>query len=171
MKRILRRGPRLALFGIACIIPAGIGAQEPLTLKQAIQIALKQSPDAAAAGAEVDEAKANASLARTQYLPQVSFAEDMSRGDDPVYVFGTRLRQQRFTQADFAVDALNKPEPIGNFASRLSGNWLLFDSFRTQKAVHSADLMRKGATSSAEAVDQKIVLDVVVAYQAVLFAE
>jgi outer membrane protein TolC len=81
------------------------------------------------------------------------------------------LRQQQFTQADFALDSLNKPEPLGNFSTRVSGNWLLFDSLRTQKLVHGADLMKKSATSSAEAVDQKVVFDIVRAYQGVLYAE
>ena len=169
MKCIFRAGRWVAL--LSCVISAGIGAQEPLTLREAIQIALKQSPDVAAARAGVDEAKANASLARTSYLPQVNFTEDMSRGNDPVYVFGTRLRQQRFTQANFALDALNKPAPIGNFASRISGGWLLFDSLQTQKKVRSAEFMRSSAASSAEGVDQKVVLDVVQAYQGVLYAE
>lgn len=169
MKRILGTGQWLAL--LSCMIPAGVRAQEPITLREAIQIALKQSPDIDAARAEVDQASAEASLARTQYLPQVNFTEDISRGDDPVYVFGTRLRQQNFTQADFSLDALNKPESIGNFATRVSGGWLLFDSFHTQKSVHSADLMRRSATSSAEAVDQNVVLDVIQTYQGVLYAE
>src|SRR4051794_37324403 len=106
MRRILWMGRWLALF--SCMIPGGIGAQEPLTLRQAIQIALKESPDVNAATAGLDEAKASASLVRSQYLPQVGFTEDISRGNDPVYVFGTRLRQQRFTQADFSLGALNK---------------------------------------------------------------
>jgi outer membrane protein TolC len=101
----------------------------------------------------------------------VSFTEDMSRGNDPVYVFGTKLRQQRFTMADFDLNALNRPEPIGNFATRLSGSWLAFDSFRTQKMIRSADLMQSSAATSAEAVDQKIVFDVVQGYQGVLYAE
>jgi outer membrane protein len=169
MKRILGAGPWLVL--VSCMIPAGIRAQEPLTLRHAIQIALKQSPDVDVARAEVEEAKASASVDRTQYLPQVGFTEDITRGSDPVYAFGTRLRQQHFTQADFAVDALNKPEPIGNFATRISGGWLLFDSFRTQRSVQGADLMRKSAASAAKAVDQKVVLDVVQGYQRVLYAE
>lgn len=169
MKRILGTGRWFAL--LSCMIPAWIQAQEPLTLRQAIQIALKQSPDIGVARAETEEANANVSLARTQYLPQAVFTEDISRGDDPVYAFGTRLRQRTFTQADFALDALNKPGPIGNFATRISGGWLLFDSFHTQKSVHSADLMRKSATSSAEAIDQKVVLDVVQAYQGILYSE
>ena len=169
MKDLLSRAGRLVL--ISCISCAGVSAQEPLTLKDAIQVALKESPDVEAARADLDEARAGLALARTQYLPQVNFIEDMSRGNDPVYVFGTLLRQQQFTQADFALDSLNKPEPLGNFSTRVSGNWLLFDSLRTQKLVHSADLMKKSATSSAEAVDQKVVFDIVRAYQGVLYAE
>ena len=110
-------------------------------------------------------------MARTQLLPQLNFTEDISRGNDPVYAFGTRLRQREFTQADFALNALNFPQPIGNFSTRFSGSWMAFDSFRTQKEIRSADLARASASSSARAVDQQIVLRVVEAYQAVLYAE
>jgi outer membrane protein TolC len=147
------------------------GAQEPLTLRQAIQQALGENPEIKAAAAGSVEAKTNASLARTQFMPQINFTEDISRGNDPVYVFGSKLRQQRFTTADFNLDSLNRPTPMGNFATRFSGSWMAFDSFKTQKAIHSADLMRQSAESSAHAVSQKVVLDVVQAYQSVLYAE
>jgi outer membrane protein TolC len=101
-------------------------AQEPLTLRQAVDRALRQNPEAAVARADSKAASAEVSLARTQLLPKLNFTEDISRGNDPVYAFGTRLRQQRFTQADFAPNALNRPEPIGNFSTRFSGSWLGF---------------------------------------------
>lgn len=169
MRFILHSTGWLVFFGLIALARAV--AQEPLTLRQAIQMALKQNPEADLAHATTREAKAGAALARTQFLPQVGFTEDISRGDDPVYVFGTKLRQQRFTQADFNVDTLNKPEPVGNFATRFSGSWVAFDSFRTQKLVHSADLMQASASSSAQSVDQKVVFDVVQDYQAVLYAQ
>ena len=110
-------------------------------------------------------------MARTMLLPQLSFTEDISRGNDPVYAFGTRLRQRQFTQADFALNALNFPQPIGNFSTRFSGQWLAFDSFKTQKEIHRADLFKESASSSAKAVDQQIVFRVVEAYQQVLYAQ
>ena len=154
-----------------CIGGLGLSAQEPLTLRQAIEQALGANPEAGLARAESSEAKAGASLARTQLLPQLNLAEDISRGDDPVYVFGSKLRQQSFTQKDFSIDSLNRPLPVGNFATRISGSWLAFDSFKTQRTIHGADLMEKSADSSASAVNQKIVFDVVQAYQGVLYAE
>ena len=146
-------------------------AQEPLSLRQAIQRALSQNPDAAIAQAGNQDAKASATLARTALFPQLSFTEDISRGNDPVYAFGTRLRQRQFTQADFALNALNFPQPIGNFSTRFSGQWLAFDSFKTQKEIHRADLFKQSASSSAKAVDQQIVFRVVGAYQQVLYAQ
>src|ERR1035441_6695984 len=104
-------------------------------------------------------------LAATERRPRLNFTEDTSRGDDPVYAFGTRLRQRQFTQADFALNALNRPQPIGNFSTRFSGSWTAFDSFKTQREIRRADLSRASASSSAKAVDQQIVLHVVEAYQ------
>jgi hypothetical protein len=49
------------------------------------------------------------------------------RGNDPVFVFGSRLRQQNFTRADLALSQLNTPTPISNFSTRFSGQWNRFD--------------------------------------------
>ena len=146
-------------------------AQTPLTLRQAINEALGRSPEAAIARANNEEAKSAATLARTQLLPQVNFTEDISSGNDAVYVFGARLRQQRFTAADFALEALNRPEPIGNFATRISGSWMVFDSLKKQREIHSADLLKESSSSSAKAVHQQIVFRVIQAYQSALYAQ
>jgi len=159
------------LFLLFCMGTLAATAQEQLTLRQAINQALGQNPDAAIARASNLDAKAAASMARTQLLPQLGFTEDITRGDDPVYAFGSRLRQRQFTQADFALNALNRPQPLGNFSTRFSGSWVAFDSFKTQKQIHRADLFKQSASSSARAVDQQIVLHVVAAYQQVLYAQ
>jgi len=161
----------LGLFLLLCMEALAAVAQEQLTLRQAINQALGQSPEAAIARAGNQDAKAGAAMARTALLPQLGFTEDISRGDDPVYVFGSKLRQHQFTQADFDVNALNRPQPIGNFSTRFSGSWMAFDSFKTQKQIHRADLFKQSASSSAMAVDQQIVIRVVGAYQQVLYAQ
>ena len=162
------------ISGIALLALLGgpaVNAQEPLSLRQAIQESLAKSPDAVITQAGTQDAKASATLARTAQLPQLTFTEDISRGNDPVYAFGTRLRQRQFTQSDFALNALNSPQPIGNFSTRFSGRWLAFDSFKTQKEIRRADLFKQSAATSAEAVDQQIVFRVVGAYQQVLYAQ
>ncbi len=151
--------------------PLSVSGQAPLTLRQAIDQALGHSPQASMARAGEQEAKSESTIVRSQLLPQFSFTEDISRGDDAVYAFGTRLRQGQFTQADFALNALNRPQPIGNFSSRFSGSWTAFDSFKTKQELHRADLLRAGSTFSSVGADQQIVLNVVRSYQSVLYAQ
>ena len=142
-----------------------------LTLRQAINTALGKNPAAAMAQAGQNAAKAGVDAARTAWLPQLGFTEDISRGNDPVYAFGTRLRQQRFTQQNFALNALNKPTPIGNFATRLNGQWMLFDWLGREKRIQSAKDYQASAASMGEDANQQIVLHVVEAYQSVLYAQ
>src|ERR1035437_8560279 len=161
----------MGLSVLLCIGGLAGMAQDRLTLRQAIDEALRQSPQAAIARADNSDAKAAAAMAHTQLLPQLNFTEDISRGNDPVYAFGSRLRQRQFTQADFALNALNRPQPIGNFSTRFSGSWMAFDSFKTQRAIRRADLFKQSASSSSKAIDQQVMLRVVTAYQQVLYAE
>ena len=168
---------RRFLFGrwtvlLAGLFPfSGLGQQPSLTLHDAIERALGHNPQIAIAEADVRNADAGTSLAHAALWPHLTAAEDVSRGNDPVYVFGTKLRQQRFTASDFALNSLNRPTPVGNFATRLSGQWMLFNGFATQRQIQAARLGSSGATSMSAAVRQGIVFEAVQAYQAVLYAQ
>jgi len=165
-----RLGWILPITGVLLAVGPGAGAQS-LTLRQAIDRALGQNPQVESAHADVQAAGAAAGMAKTALLPELGFVEDISRGDDPVYVFGVELRQQRFTQADFSLNSLNRPSPVGNFATRFTGQWRLFDGWATEDRMHAAQLGARSAEQMSGAVDQGIVLQVVEAYQAVLYAQ
>lgn len=158
------------VFPLLALVTAG-GSAQTFTLRQAIDRALGENPAAAAAKADAAAADAGIAEARAALLPQLNFAEDLSRGDDSVYVFGTKLRQQRFTQSDFVLDSLNRPTPVGNFATGFSGQWKLFDGWATEDRLHSAHVAERSAQQTGGAVNQAIVLEVVEAYQAVLYAQ
>ena len=94
-------------------------------------------------------------------MPHLNFSETATRGDDPVYVFGSKLRQQRFATADFALNQLNTPLPFGNFSTRFAGSWNLFDSFASWHGVNRARQMNEAAAHQLERADQEIVFRVV----------
>lgn len=140
----------------------------PLTLQQAVTIALEKNPLRKAAVADASAASADVRMARSFLFPHLNFSETATRGDDPVYVFGSRLRQQRFTKADFDLNALNAPQPYGNFATRLGGTWNLFDSFASWHGMTRAKLMNEAATHQLDRSDQEIVFRVIGSYYGVL---
>jgi hypothetical protein len=92
----------------------------PLTLHQAVTIAREKNPQRQAALAE-RKAVADHSRGATVL---VMFTGTGAPGNEPVHVFGSKLRQQRFTTADFALNLLNTPTAVNNFSTRF-GTWNL----------------------------------------------
>jgi outer membrane protein len=161
---------------LALCLPSTAHSQETreassLTLKQAVTIALEKNPQRKAALADTKAAAADVREARSFLLPHVTFSETATRGNDPVYVFGSRLRQQRFTSSDFALNLLNTPTPLNNFNSRFGGTWNLFDSFASWRGINRAERGREAATHQLERADQEIIFGVINSYYGVLLAK
>ncbi len=155
------------------LTPASLWAQEPssLTLQQAVTIALEKNPVRKAALADTKVASAGAREARSLLMPRLTFSETATRGNDPVYVFGGKLRQQRFSATDFALNQLNTPTPFGNFSTRLGASWNLFDSLASWRRVNQAERMKDVAGHQLERTDQEILFRVVEAYYGALLAK
>lgn len=146
-------------------------AQSPLTLQQAVDLALKKNPERRAAFADTRIAAADVDAARASLLPRLSFTETATLGDDPVYVFGSKLRQQRFTTGDFALNVLNEPAPFGNFETRFGGTWTLFDSLGSWHAIARAQRAKDAAGHELERSEQEVVFRVIDAYYGVSLAK
>jgi outer membrane protein len=169
---------RRALFALllAAIVSFAAGTMSsqsapeasPVSLQQAASIALEKNPLRKAALADSKAASAGVREAQSFLLPHVSFSELASRGDDPVYVFGGKLRQQRFSTNDFALHQLNTPLPVSNFTTRLGGTWNLFDSFASWHGVTRAKEMNTAVAHQLERTDQEILFRVVQSYYGVL---
>jgi outer membrane protein len=144
----------------------------PLSLSLAASIALEKNPLRKAATADTKVASAGVREAQSFLMPHLTFSETATRGDDPVYVFGSKLRQHRFTADNFAppLNKLNTPLPYGNFSTRFGGTWNLFDSFASWHGVNRAKEMAHAADQQLERTDQEILFHVVQAYYGVLLA-
>jgi outer membrane protein TolC len=143
---------------------------ESLNLPQAVAIALERNPERKASLAENRAAKAAIKETQAAYLPRLTFSETAAISNDPVFVFGTRLRQNRFTAADFALNQLNNPAAIGNFASRIGLEWKVFDSFLTRNNIRQAANEKAASEQRLARADQLVIFRVVQAYYGVLFA-
>jgi len=143
---------------------------EPLTLRDAANIALEKNPIRKAALADTRAASAGVHEAQSYLLPHLTFSEQVTRGNDPVYVFGSKLRQQRFTINDFSLNRLDTPLPYGNFASHFGGTWSLFDSFASWRSVNRAKEINVAASHQLERTDQEILFRIVQSYYGVLLA-
>jgi outer membrane protein len=143
-----------------------------LSLQQAASFALEKNPLRKAALADTKASSAGVREAQSFLMPHISFSESATRGNDPVYIFGSKLRQQRFTADNFAppLNKLNTPLPYGNFSTHFGGTWNLFDSFASWHGINRAKEMNVAATHQLERTDQEILFRVVQSYYGVLLA-
>ena len=157
----------------AIAMSSGAVGQEgqPLSLPDAVKMTLANNPLHRAAVADTKAASAGVREARAPMLPKITFAENFTAGNNPVFVFGTKLNQQVFTAQDFALNQLNHPLPIGNYASRFLGQWKLFDSMQSWKALDRAKYLNFASNEQLNRTDQELVYQTVQAYYGVLLAQ
>ena len=158
----------LAVFGL---LPVSAPAQEPLTLPAAVQAALAGNPSLRAGRAGVDEADAQTAESKSVFFPRVSFAESWQRGDQPVFVFSSLLSARRFAPANFAIDALNHPDPIGFFRASATVDQLIFDGGRGRAAAGAALLRGDIARASNDQASAAVALAVTETFGRVVVAQ
>jgi outer membrane protein TolC len=147
----------LVICGLGAAAGSGVPseglAQERLTVEGAVARTLAQNASLRARRADSAAAEAGVAAARAGWLPRVDLSESWQRGNLPVFAFSSLLSQRRFANENFAVAALNHPDPVTNFRSAATISQSVFDA-KTPLAVDSARLaqtMSETATREAEA--------------------
>jgi outer membrane protein TolC len=154
------------------LLTAPAWAQDPLSLRAAVRLALRQNAELVASGAALDASTSRVAQARGGALPKVNYAESFTRGNNPVYVFGSLLTQHQFGAANFDIARLNRPGALNNFQSQFTIDQPVYDAGQTKSAVRSADLGRQMTVEQRRGVEMQVIAAVVRAYSdAVLAAE
>jgi outer membrane protein len=145
-------------------------AQERLTLSEAVERALKSNPDLAVDAPGQEAARLEFKAARAGYLPRLDFEQSYLAGNNPVFVFGTLLSQQKFTAGNFALPALNSPSPTDNLQTRATVQQTIWDFGRTRDRRDQAGLGVKIADQSNEEHKRQVLLEVFNSYYAISLA-
>ena len=147
-------------------------AQDPLSLREAVRLALRENKAIAAANAGTRAAAARIDEARAGRLPKVNYSESFARSDNPVFVFSSLLTQHQFGIENFNIGPLNRPDSLNNFQSLLTVDQPLYDAGQTRNLVKSADLSRQITGEEQRRTEMQTIAGVVRAYYgAVLAAE
>lgn len=121
--------------------------------------------------ARIDVAVAERFQAFAEFLPNIRGVSSVTTGDDPVYVFGTLLRQASFTEQNFNVNSLNYPRHRTNFNFALQGELSLFNAFQTISRIRSAECMITSAEQETAYAKMETALLATEAYLNVVLAE
>ena len=160
-------------IGLLCLVlgSAPLSAQ-PLALKDAVELALRQNPSVHAAGAALRAAESHITAARSALLPRVNWSESFTRGDNPVFVFSSLLTQHQFGAENFSLGNLNRPDALNNFQSQLTLDQTIYDAGQTRNSVRAAAITHQISGEDERRARKEVIAAVVRAYYgAVLAAE
>ena len=172
----MRLGPYMVIAAALTVASIPSLAQDtakgtPVSLAQAVHSALQQNPAFRTSEDDAEAARARLKQVQSAWYPRFDFHQDFTRGNNPVYVFGTKLTQRQFTTTDFALNRLNTPTPFDNFQTRFDGRWQLFDSGQTLFHQRSAKKLVSIADFQTEQARQDLILEVVRAYYGIRVLE
>jgi len=154
------------------VLAAPLLAQDSLSLRDAVRLALRENKAVAASNAGIGASAARMEEARAGRLPKVNYSESFVRSDNPVFVFSSLLTQHQFGPENFNIGPLNRPDSMNNFQSVLSVDQNLYDAGQTRNALKSADLSRQVSVEEQRRTQMQVISSVVGAYYgAVLAAE
>lgn len=165
----LRRCVALCALTLAAIVPRVVTAQPRLSVEDAVARARERNTDVQASAVAEREAQIRLRQARASFLPTADFSESWQRGNQPVFVFSSLLAQRQFAAANFAVDALNRPDAINAYRSAVTVDAPIFDP-ATRAAVRGASLGVDVAGVQRDAVQRDLATSVAAAYGAVVNA-
>jgi outer membrane protein TolC len=147
-------------------------AQEALSLRDAVSLALRENRSIAGAAAAVRACESQAAQARAGMRPKVDYSESFARSDNPVFVFSSLLAQHQFSAGNFDIGPLNRPDFLNNFQSQLTVDQPLYDGGQMRNAVKAAGLRQEMAGEDRRGAEMQVIAAVARAYNgAVLAAE
>jgi outer membrane protein TolC len=134
----------LATVSFAGEEAAGTSALSFETFSQKV---LAYYPKLKAAHSDVDIALAQQMQAKAGFWPSLDLSAGYKITDDPVNVFGMKLRQERFKSSDFDLGKLNSPSSYQDFSAGVHIDLPIFDALQTIYRARAARDSVKAAES------------------------
>lgn len=125
------------------------GETVPLSLADALDLASRGNYDIRIAVHEKEQASADFRKSSSVFLPRIQLSETFVSTDDPLTVFGLKLKQERVSPADFNPSLLNDPPDFQNFTTKIEIQQPVFNL--------NGFFGRHAAAKAADAAEAKMV--------------
>lgn len=139
---------------------------QPLTLEQAIDLALARNPNLHAAQARIETARARLEEARAAFFPQVKAGIGYTLSNDPSRAFSMIVAQRRFA---FGMN-INDPGYVKDFRPQIGIHWSLFRGGQDYSMAQTAALGLDVRTAQKTALQNALANAVSTSFYALLEA-
>jgi outer membrane protein len=153
-------------------------AAETLSFEQCVNTALKQNFDLSVSRSQIDQAEAGLNQAKGNRMPKLTVSLNAMGSNDALNAFGMKLSQRTATFNDFglsqytgvgsvAPDTLNYPGYTTNFNTRIEAQLPIYTGGMISSGIKQAQAYIRAARNGDEAARQRVIFQVLQAYQGV----
>lgn len=166
-------GVLMLLLSISAAAQSGTTQQRQsmkLSLEKALELAHDQNFDLRDVRTDERIARAEYRKSNAVFLPQISVEESAVSTNDPLNVFGFKLKQEIVQQADFDPALLNDPDAIDNYTTKIQVQQPVFnlDGFMGRNALKNR---YKAAEAKSERTKYYTVFQVKKTYYQLVLAQ
>lgn len=171
--RWILKVPGVSFLAVSIVwVSLGLAQEtESLSLRDAIQLALKNNRQIQAAAQQGRAAASRVGQARAAFFPRLDIVEGFNYSDKPTLVFSNLLDQANFQQQNFAINSLNEPTPLSNLSSQIRLEQPLYTGGKISADLRQAKAAAESTQERTTRTQQEVVTRVVEAYYDVLLAE
>jgi outer membrane protein TolC len=156
---------------VSLLVGSSVFAQTPLSLTDAVRVAIQGHPAVEASRERSSAAQSRVREVKSGYYPSLSYSESYQVSNNPIFVFGSLLTQHQFTEQNFQLGPLNRPDALNNFQSRVSVDQLVFDAGARKAQVRSAEIGTHMMAEQERRVRMELIAKVTAAYFGAVLAK
>ncbi len=140
---------------------------QPLSIQQAVQLALQNNPDNSIAQYRISQAKATAAMMNSYDYPLINLSGEYGQTNNPMYSFGNILNQGEF---DETID-FNDPGRTDNLQLKAEITYRIYNGGQTRAGKIGAEAKVDASKSDIQRVHQHLSFEVVKSYHGVIQAK
>lgn len=140
---------------------------QPLSIQEAIQLALLNNPDNSIAQQRISQAKATAAMMTSYGYPLINLSGEYGQTNNPMYSFGNILNQGEFNNTiDF-----NDPGRTDNLQLKAEITYRIYNGGQTVAGKNSSKANVEASKSELQRVHQQLSFEVVRSFHGVIQAK
>jgi outer membrane protein TolC len=148
---------------VLVLAAAAVGAQE-LTLDAAVNTALLNNSEVAAARERAAAAEKRLDGGKSHRMPKIGLSESFVYSNNPAEVFALTLNQGRFDMEEFFMSDPNNPDPLSTFITRVDLELPIYTGGKLSARVGQAEVMATAEDLTLAHAQEKVVFETITAY-------
>ncbi|OHE71089.1 MAG: hypothetical protein A2007_00645 [Verrucomicrobia bacterium GWC2_42_7] len=155
------------IFYTIFLLPINWAFAEALSLRQAIEMALKNNPCIQEATERINQAQAQTEQFRAAFSPMVNVGSSYTRTDLPMNAFGNIINQRSYRQGiDF-----NRPGTVDNLGVQGGISYNIYNGGKDKASMEMARKQHQSKQKNKETIESELIFAVIVAFYNIKQAE